>query len=410
MAAQRRFINGRWVPNQYGAPQENPYRADDYIPLQYTGNPAIDAGIRAQNEANARNLARYGDIKEGYAERYEAGMRPFFQEEMQNKQRLAEMRNSLVDRGMSSSTFGNAGMMRLQAQQGAILADNKASLDARLRKEALDFQERRTDKHPDLRLMAQMYQQAGAGGYGIGRYGRWGRGGMSRRAANNTLRNRGPANAGQRAFMRSEGRNPVESPEFKRAWWATRHDRENALRDPLRSGHRYRGEIKRINYRVPGATLARKGMSSGGYRSPGSYGRGMTGRGGASAGRSARRQDVRDRHFRDNMIRKFMREGNAAGLRQFGIGGPRPEQGAWQGPLPQAFAGFGGSGGMQSGPGIPAQGPLVPPVVTLYPNSPGMQSQYGGPPRMQSGPSRHPQQSYNATQVPRGGHSMWAGN
>ena len=164
MAAQRNFINGRWVPNQYGAPQENPYRADDYIPLQYTGNPAIDAGIRAQNEANARNLARYGDIKEGYAERYEAGMRPFFQEEMQNAQRLAEMRNSLVDRGMSSSTFGNAGMMRLQAQQGAILADNKASLDARLRKEALDFQERRTDQHPDLRLMAQMYQSAGAGG------------------------------------------------------------------------------------------------------------------------------------------------------------------------------------------------------------------------------------------------------
>ena len=409
MAARRRFINGRWVPtDQYGAPQENPYRADDYIPLQYTGIPAIDAGIRAQNEALGRNLARYGDIKEGYDERYEAGMRPFFLEEMQNKQRLAEMRNSLVDRGMSSSTFGHAGMTRLQAQQGAILADSKASLDARLRKEALDFQERRTDQYPDLRLMAQMYQSAGAGGYGLGGYGRGGRGGMSRRALNNKFRNRGPANAGQRAVMRGWGRKQTKMPDYNRAWWATRNEDMAKFSGPL--GQRHRGQNKTIYYRVPGATLARKGMSSGGYRSPGSYGRGRTGRGGASAGRSARRQDVRDRHFRDNMIRKFMREGNAAGLRQFGIGGPRPEQGAWQGPLPQAFAGFGGSGGMQSGPGIPAQGPLVPPVVNLYPNSPGMQSQYGGPPRMQSGPSRHPQQSYNATQVPRGGHSMWAGN
>ncbi len=148
---------------------------------------------QAYNAANAANLGRYGDILQGYTDRYDRNMGSLNKMSLQRQSDINENYNSqaantkqrLTDLGMSGTTVAPtmaAGVERNRIADQNRLADQvlqqRVGMDAGLSGDRLQFMERRTDELPDLGLYAQLAMQAAAGGIGGGQGGPGGGGGF----------------------------------------------------------------------------------------------------------------------------------------------------------------------------------------------------------------------------------------
>lgn len=138
------------------------------------------------DRANQANEARYRDVLGGYQSRYERALATLYgsgeQEardiDEQSRKRESQLQQGLIGRGLGNSTVmstmalgvdreRNAEMGRLQQR----LREQRLTTDAGLSGDLLNFMERKTEKGPDVGLLAQLAQGMGQAGYGGGYVG-----------------------------------------------------------------------------------------------------------------------------------------------------------------------------------------------------------------------------------------------
>lgn len=143
----------------------------------------------AWDQAKAANESRYQDILGQYQDRYSRNMGALGQlsnQELQDaNMRYDQNRDrsdqSAISRGLHNTTVTDSLRRGVEQDRSAELRrinDAKTmrqiGLDTGLSKDKLEFMERRTDAYPDLGMMVQLAEKAGAGGYAGGGGGGYG--------------------------------------------------------------------------------------------------------------------------------------------------------------------------------------------------------------------------------------------
>lgn len=138
---------------------------------------------KAYEQAKAANKAREQEIRAGYKKRYAAVMSGLSRLGEADRQRIlqrgerqkGEAEQSAIARGLAGGTVVDSlkqsvqeGVEQSMNQLDEAIRRTKLGYEDRLRKEELDFIERITDKYPDQRLYANMFQQHGQGTAGVG--------------------------------------------------------------------------------------------------------------------------------------------------------------------------------------------------------------------------------------------------
>lgn len=147
---------------------------------------------QAMDAANQANEARYGDILRGYQSRYDRvmglldgmGQQEGRDINEQYDQSFARGQQDLIGRGLGNSTVMSTMRMGNDRERASSLGrlnervrQQAMSTDTGLSGDLLSFMERRNDVGPNLEMLARLYQQQGASGYGYGGGGGYGYGG-----------------------------------------------------------------------------------------------------------------------------------------------------------------------------------------------------------------------------------------
>lgn len=135
----------------------------------------------AYDEGKAANLARYKQIKTGYQDRYDRGMKMLdgFGEQMgtdinnRSLQATGKAQQSLMNRGLGNTTVVDSVNRGIEADRsaeqrrlGEQITGMRMGADAQLAGDKLQFMERRTDTYPSQEFLAQLAMQMGEAGYG----------------------------------------------------------------------------------------------------------------------------------------------------------------------------------------------------------------------------------------------------
>lgn len=153
----------------------------------------FEAMQNAENQANAKNEARYNDILGGYNIREANAMRDVAALgtsqrraiDDQHTKTAASLDQDLIERGLGNTTLRGSQMADLGEVRGRLMQDleeklarNRIDLGTQLSGDRLGFMERRTDEGPDVRLSTMLAGQLGEAGFGDdwgGTYGGAGR-------------------------------------------------------------------------------------------------------------------------------------------------------------------------------------------------------------------------------------------